>query len=162
DPGGVGQSLERAYEDGELQVSLRDADRACVDAGAVQDRLPLEQLRRARGAVPGAAFCVVGFQLEQVAAERHLQTRERGLRAVGRTSQCRLAPPRCGGLRFPPRPPLEQAAEGKRARLTGAELPDEPPRGFLLRRVVLQHVRPPWDVCRTNAHTSTTTGRIMG
>src|SRR5262249_59138735 len=69
DPGCVGEPLQRPYEDREFEVRLRDTDRACVDARAVEDRLPREELGGTRGAVPGAALGVVGFELEQVAAE---------------------------------------------------------------------------------------------
>src|SRR5882724_10835455 len=152
DAGGVGESLQRPDEDRELEVGLRDADRAGVHAGAVEDRLPLQQLGGAGGAVPGAALGVVGLELEQVAPERALQPGERSLDAIGRAAQRRLALARGRRLRFATRPALEQPAEREGARLAGAELPDQPPPGLLHGRVVLEHVGPPGLICRANAH----------
>src|SRR5205814_6797783 len=91
-PGRVGEPLQGSDEDGELEVRLSDADVARVDTGAVEDRLPLEQLRRPGRAVPRPSFGLVCLELQQVAAERRLQSGESGLRAVGRAPQRRLAP----------------------------------------------------------------------
>src|SRR5918912_1889785 len=142
DPGRVGETFQRADEDGELEVCLRDADVARVDAGAVEDRLPLEQLGSPGGAVPRTSLRMVGFQLEQVPPERRLEPGQRRLGPVGRMPERRLPPPRRRGLRLAARPPLEQPAERERRRLARAELADEPPRGRVLGREFLEHVRP--------------------
>ena len=84
----------------------------------------------------------MGLELEQVAVERMLETRERGLDTVGGMSKRSLAPARRGRERVAARPALEQAAEGERRGLARSELADQPPRGDPLRRVILQHVGP--------------------
>ena len=63
---------------------------ACTPA-RVEHRPPLDELARARACVPGAALGLVGLELEQVAAERQLESRECGLDAVGGVAERRLA-----------------------------------------------------------------------
>src|SRR5947209_831359 len=118
----VGEPFERAHEHGQLEVRLRDALRRNAHTGPVEDRLPVEQLRRARPSVPRPPFHRVGLQLEQVAIERPLQARERSLDAVGGTAQRRLPSAGRRRLRLPARPLLEQPAERERGRFAGAEL----------------------------------------
>src|SRR2546430_7227535 len=84
DAGHVREPLQSADEHGELQIRLRDARRAGRDPGALQDGRPLDQLARARAAVPGAAFGPAGLELEQIAVERMFQPCQRGLGPVGR------------------------------------------------------------------------------
>ena len=64
------QPFERAHEDGELEVGLRHPRGRGVNAGALEDGLPLDQLAGAGPAVPRAALCTVGLELEEVPAER--------------------------------------------------------------------------------------------
>src|SRR5215212_2056130 len=161
DPRRVGKALDGSYEHRQLDIGLRNPDRALMHSGAIQDRLPFEQLRGAGSAVPGASFSVVGLQLEQITAERAFESAERRLDAVCRTSQRRLASPGRGRFWLTAGPALEETAKRKRAGLAGAKLPDEPPGGLLLGRVVLEHVGPAGLVC-ADSHTSTTTGRIIG
>src|SRR4249919_1798216 len=91
EPRRVGEALERAHEHGQLQVDGRDAVRGRLDAGARQHRLPLDELTRAGTGVPGAALGLVGLELEQVSAQRHLQPGKRGLDPVGRVAERSLA-----------------------------------------------------------------------
>ena len=83
------EAAERADEHRQLEVGLRDALRRDGHAGAGQDRLPVDELRRARLAVPRPPLGLVGLELEQVAAERRLEAGERGLDTV------RCPPQRC-------------------------------------------------------------------
>jgi len=69
----VRKTLQRAHEDGELEVRLRHARRVRADAGASQNRLPFEQFACARSAVPGAALGAIGFELEQITVERMVE-----------------------------------------------------------------------------------------
>src|SRR5579864_977945 len=59
DPSHVREALEGSYEHGQLEVGLGDADRRRGHSGALQHRLPLDQLARAGPAVPGAALRLV-------------------------------------------------------------------------------------------------------
>ena len=91
---------------------------ACTPAR--QDGLPLDELAGARPEVPGAAFRLVGLELEQVAAERPLEAGQHRLDAVGRVPQRRLAPAgrRRPGLPLPQRSSRRQnaSAEASQAR----------------------------------------------
>ena len=71
-----------------------------------------------------------------------------------------LALARSGRSSVTPGPPLEQAAERERRRLAGTELCDEARAGRVLGSMIRKHVGPAsFAEC---AHTSTTTGRIIG
>ena len=113
-----------------------------LDARAREHRTPLDELARAGPGVPGAALGLVGLELQQVPAERHFETGEGGLDAVGGMPERCLAATGGGRLRLSPAPALEQAAEGERRRLAGAQLHDQPPRGQLAGRVADEDVRP--------------------
>src|SRR5213592_4348645 len=138
----VRETLQRAHEDGELEVRLRNACRVRADAGALQDGLPLEQLACTRSAVPGAAFGAVGFELEQITVEGMIEPRERGLGAIGRVSKSCITRTGRRRIGIATRPAFEQAAERERRGFARAELTDEAARGYPLRRVVLEDVRP--------------------
>src|SRR5262245_46011111 len=162
DPGHVREALQGAHEHGELEIRLRDAGGTGADTCALQDRRPLEQLAGAGAAVPRPALRPVGLELEQVAVERTIEARQRRLRAVGRVSERRLAAAGCGRVGISAGPALEQAAEGERCGLAGAQLAHEPTCGRPLAGMVLEDVRPAGLSGAQGAHTSTTTGRIMG
>jgi len=110
---GVVEAGQRPQEDRELEVGLRDAHRRAAHARAMEYGRPLDQLRRAWGAVPRAALGALGLQLEQVAAQRPLEARERRLRALGGTTQRRLPPARSRRSRVAPAPALQQSAESE-------------------------------------------------
>src|SRR5438552_2420128 len=67
DPSHVGEALQCAHEDGELEVGLSDAGRVHGHAGTFQHGLPLEQLAGTGPPVPGAAFRAIGLELEEIA-----------------------------------------------------------------------------------------------
>ena len=90
----VGKPLERAYEHGQLEIDRRDAVGAHADAGTVEHRAPLDELARARAAVPGSSLGALGLELEQVARERLLEPGERRLDAVGGVAKRGLRAPR--------------------------------------------------------------------
>src|SRR6185503_2434660 len=125
----------------------------------LEDAGPLEQLRRAGGAVPGAALGALGLELQQITAERALQAGQGRLRAVGRAVERGLPASGCRGRRVAAGPALEQPAEGERSDLARAELPDQALRGVDVRRASDEDVRP-GAVGLEPAHTSTTTGKI--
>ena len=154
---------ERPHEDRELEVRLRDAHRRGAHAGAVQHRLPLEQLGRAGLAVPRPALRAFRLELEQVAAERPSSPASAvsARSAARRSAACAAA--RRRRRRVAAGPALEQPAERERGDLARAQL-----RGSGARRVsivggVVQRARlPSPGSARERAHTSTTTGRIIG
>src|SRR5205823_8116103 len=57
DPGRVREALQRADEDGELEVRLGDTRRRDLHARASEDRLPFDQLGGTRPPVPRPALC---------------------------------------------------------------------------------------------------------
>ena len=128
--------------------------------GAGEHRLPVDQLGRARLAVPGAPLGLLRLELEQVAAERPVEARDRGLRAVGGPAERCLAPPGRAGIGFTARPALEQPAEGERRDLAGAELRDQVADGCVVDAVLGQRLAPVRG--RRRHQTSMTTGRIIG
>jgi hypothetical protein len=91
DTGHVRKPLQRADEDGKLEVRLRDTGRIGVDTGASQDGLPFEQLACARPAVPRAALGPVGREREQITVERVVEPGQGGLGPIGGVSQRRFA-----------------------------------------------------------------------
>ena len=132
-----------------------------LHAGAVENRLPVDELGATRLAEPGAPLGRVGLQLDQIAAERLLEAGECRLDTVGRMAERCLPAAGRARLGFTPRPPLEQAAEGERRDLEGEQLRDQLARGLVLDRM-LGDDRGPLGL-RDGAHqTSTTTGRIIG
>ena len=131
-------------------------------AGPAQHRRPVDELAAAGLAEPRAALRLLDVELEQVAPERALQPRERGLDPVGRTPQRRLPPTRGRRLGLAARPPLEQPAERERRHLDREQLLNELLRGPLLGGVLDDHVRPLRPRPKRCRQTSTTTGRIIG
>jgi hypothetical protein len=95
-----------------------------VNAGPLQDRLPVQELRVRRLGVPRSALRTIRLELDEVAGERLLEPRQRGLDALRGALERRLAPPGRARLGLAARPALEQAAERERGRLAGAELAD--------------------------------------
>ena len=134
----------------------RDAVRAGMDACAVEDRLPFDELSGARPEVPGATLRPLRLELEQVARERLLQAGERGLDAVGGAAKGSLALACRRRHRLSPPPALEQPAERERGDLAGAELAHEPRGRQLARRVALD------DCVPARVQTSITTGNTIG
>jgi hypothetical protein len=134
--------LQCPDEHSELQVGLSDTGRIGLDAGASQDRLPLEQFAGARAPVPRAAFRPVRLQLEQVPVERVVETGQRSLGPVGRVPQSRFAGTGRRWVRVAAGPTFEQPAEGEGRRLAGAELADEPACRRPFGRVVFEDVGP--------------------
>src|SRR5215208_1584710 len=160
-PGGRREPLEGAHENGELQIRLGDPHLRDAHAGPCEHRAPVEELRRARLSIPGAALGMFRLELEQVARERTLEPGQGRLGPLGRPPERRLTAPDRRRLGLSPPPPLEQPAERERRNLAGRELGDQPCRGVLVGGVLRQNVRPAG--VRTNsAHTSTMTGRIIG
>src|SRR4029079_5945537 len=78
------QPLERSDEHRELEIRLRHPDRGEPDAGAQQDRPPLDELRAPGLAVPRPALGPLGLQFEEVAAERLLPPGPGRLRPAAR------------------------------------------------------------------------------
>jgi hypothetical protein len=152
DAGHVGVALQSAYENGELEVRLRNPRWIRTDARTLQDGLPFEQLPCAGSAIPGAAFGTVGFELEEITVERMVEPRQRGLRAIGRMPQRRVTRARRRGIGISARPALQQAAEGERRSFAGAELAHEPARCRPLRGVTFQHVCPAGLPCANSRH----------
>ena len=106
-----GEALERPDEHRELEVRRGDAMSGDLHAGAVQHRLPVDELRVPRLAEPRPSLGGSRLELEQVAAERPLEPGERRLDAVGGAPERRLAMAGRARVGVPPRPPLEQPAE---------------------------------------------------
>src|SRR5206468_5120289 len=123
-------------------------------------RLPLDQLGASRLPVPRPPLGVVGLKLEQVPAQRMLQSEQRRLRPFSGPPQGRLARPWGRGRRLAAGPALQQTTEGKRGNLARPQLRDEALRSRLLRGVVDQEVGPT-GLGAKSAHTSTMTGRII-
>src|SRR3954451_6981258 len=67
------KAFERAHENGQLEVGVRDTGGRGTDTGTAQDGLPLHDLPGPGLAVPGAAFGLVGLELDQEATEGPLQ-----------------------------------------------------------------------------------------
>ena len=133
-----------------------------LHAGAVEHRLPVDELRAARLAEPRPALGRVGLELEQVAAERPLEPGERRLDAVGGAAERRLATAGRARVGVAPRPPLEQPAERERRDLdapAAARSAGAPSRSSTAcSSITAAHSGREASV----AHTSTTTGRIIG
>jgi hypothetical protein len=147
EPRCVGESLQRADEHGQLQIGGSDAGRAGLHPGPREDCLPLDELAGARTGVPGAAFGLIGLELEEVTAEWDVEPGERGLDAVGGVPECSLPPARRRRLGLSPPPALEQPAERQRSGLARTELADQTPCRQLARRVPDQDVGPVSDAC---------------
>jgi hypothetical protein len=128
-----------------------------VHAGAVQHRLPVDELGGAGAAVPGTSFERFRLELDQVALERFLEPRQRGLDPLGGTPERRRAPSRRRRLRVAASPALEQAAERERRDLAGAQLRDQPTGGRLLGGALVEQLGP-----AGQPQTSISTGRIIG
>ena len=135
--------------------------RGDLHAGPVEHRRPVDELGAARLAEPGAALGQVGFELEQVAPERLLEPRQRGLDPVGGPAKSCLAPARRARVGVAPRPPFEEPAEREGGDLDREQLSDETARGRVLDGMLVDH-RGPFRPRRERRHTSTTTGRIIG
>ena len=140
--GGIGKALESSHEHRELEIHGGDAVRARMDAGAVENRAPLDELSCPRPAIPRAAFCAFRLELEQVPRERCLEACERGLDAVGGVPQGCLARAGCRWQCLTAIPPLEQPAERERGDLAGAELGDQPTRRQLAPRMQNEDIGP--------------------
>src|SRR6186997_2221456 len=137
-----GQAFERAHENGELEVGVRDTGGRGTDSGPAQDRLPLHDLPGPWLAVPGAALGLVGLELDEEAPQRPLQPGERGLRSLGRPPE-RGFPLGCGArLRLSLRPALEQAAKCKRRDLARGQRTDEPVGGRVGHAIGAHEARP--------------------
>src|SRR6185369_5032060 len=74
-----GQAFERAHENGELEIGMRDTGGRGTDSGPSQYRLPFHNLPGPGLAVPGAAFGLVGLELDEKTPQRPLQSGECGL-----------------------------------------------------------------------------------
>ena len=138
----VCETLQRAHEDGELEVRLRDACRIRGDAGALQAPAPTRaaRLHRARRTRSGLRRGRIRARADSGRADGRAP--QRGLGAIGRMTQRCVA---CAGRRrigVAARPALEQAAERECRGLARAELADEPARRHPLRRVILEDVGP--------------------
>src|SRR5688572_13071923 len=103
----VGKPLERAHEDCELEVGVRDAVRSSDDAGALQDGVPFEHLPRPRLAVPGAPLGATRLELEQETTQRVLQAGQGCLGALRGPAEGRLAPLGSRRVGLAARPALE-------------------------------------------------------
>jgi hypothetical protein len=130
-----------------------------MDACTGEYRLPVDQLGRARLAVPRPSLRALRLELEQVAAERPVEAGDRGLGAVGGAPERGLAPSRRARLGVPSRPALEQAAEGECRDFAGVQLDDQVPDRGVVDAVLGERLAP---VGPPDAQTSITTGRIIG
>ena len=128
-------------------------------ARAIQHRLPVEQLGDARACT---TTCPRALRLRARSGTASAAPRARS--APSRPARPRGAAPtgaRRGSTAVRRRAPSARAAgEGERGDLAGAKLRDEPLRRRRLGRALLEHVGPGGDI--TDAHTSTSTGRIIG
>ena len=130
------QESEHGPEDG------GDAVRARVDAGALEDRAPFDELSRPWAAVPRSALGAIRLELDEIGGERPLEPGKGGLDPVGGMAERRASRAGRRRHRVPAPPALEQPAERDRGRLARAELADEPQRRTRRRRVRRDHVCP--------------------
>ena len=157
------EPVERADEHRQLEVDLRDAARRRGDAGALEDRLPGDELARAGLAVPRAALGLVGLRARAGsgrAAPRGRSARSRPARrpagarpgaAPACRGRARRAPStRAGGRRRARRPRRRAAARSRAGR---SRRPSHCSR---------DHVGPVGPLDLRGAQTSTSTGRIIG
>ena len=120
-----GQAFERAHENGELEIGVCDTGGRGTDSGPAQDRLPLHNLPGPGLAVPGAAFGLVGLELDEKAPQRPLQSGECGLRPLGRAAKSGFSLRGGARLGLSLRPALQQAAERKRGDLARSQRTNE-------------------------------------
>ena len=155
----VREALQRADEHGELEVDRGDAVRARSHARPVEHRLPLDELRGTRAAVPGATLGPLRLELEQVALQRLLEAGERGLDTVGRVPE---APP---GARpaspAPRRRPRQRSSSRQNASADASQA-----RSWRISRRAVSSVaacsREDVGPAVHQIHTSMITGRIIG
>ena len=134
------RALERPHEHGQLEVDGRDAfgrglDAARMSTGRHSTSSPAPGPRYQDRPRPGRPRAPAGSGRAGPPG-RPTPSRRGRPRAA--------APPRArrASQAGPPPPALEQAAEGERRRLTGAQLDDQPPCGQLAGRVADEDVRP--------------------
>jgi hypothetical protein len=108
------EAFERADEHGELEIRGGNAVRGDLDAGPVEHRPPVDELGAPRLAEPRLALGEVGFELEQVAPERSLETCQGRLDTVGCATEGSLPAARRGRISIASRPALKEPAERER------------------------------------------------
>ena len=104
----------------------------------------------------------VGLELDEVAAERQLETGQGCLDAIGRTAQRGLTVAGRRRIGLAARPALEQPAEREGRDFERDELGDQAPPGDAVTGMLGDQDRPVRTRLRGRRQTSTTTGRIIG
>ena len=103
----IGKALERTNEHGQLEVRGRDAVRARMNPGPIENGPPLDELPCPRPAVPRASLCPFGLELQEIPRERGLEACKRGLDAVRGMAEGGLTRAGRRRIRLPPVPPFE-------------------------------------------------------